>query len=114
MKKILLICCLLFGMPASAETLERNAILCGDLHADLFHSALGGAPYEHLLDVVGYYSEFLREGAEEPILSIMMHHIYIELGKDKMKYGLSNLKVAKFESGNKACANYNLRIYWRE
>ena len=114
MKKILLICCLLFGTPASAETLERKAILCGDLHADLFHSALAGAPYEHLRDAVGYYSEFLKEGAEEHTLSIMMRYIYIELGKDKMKYGLSNLEVAKFESGNKACANFNLRIYWRE
>ena len=105
-KNILLNWCLLFGVPANAETMQKRAILCGDMHAALFHSALGGAPYEHLRDVVDYYSDGLQKNVEEYILRDMMLDIYIELGKVKMG-------IAKFESGNRACGKFNLRAAWQ-
>jgi hypothetical protein len=64
-KKISLICCLLFGMPANAATKEERMSSCMEMHTALFQSALGGAPYEHLLQVVNFYGSVLKEGEED-------------------------------------------------
>ncbi|MDA9059356.1 hypothetical protein N9K33_02715 [Planktomarina temperata] len=111
MKKISLICCLLFGMPANAATKEERMSSCMEMHTALFQSALGGAPYEHLLQVVNFYGSVLKEGEEEPVLFDMMLEIYREIGKAKMRD--TDFDGAEYASRQKVCQGRIIYIYWQ-
>jgi len=116
-KQFLLICCLLFAMPANAGTMETSLPLCITLHKTLFQSALGGAPYEHLRKIInGIYDDDIMVGAAEAVLFSMMLEVYRELGKAKLQAGTNpeylNYNTLK-RSEALACTDLYISAFWR-
>tara|TARA_B110000114_G_scaffold165630_1_gene186132 strand:+ start:144 stop:524 length:381 start_codon:yes stop_codon:yes gene_type:complete len=116
-KKILLICCLLFAVPANAGTIETSLPLCIKLHRTLFQSALGGAPYEHLRKIINsIYDDDIRVGAAEEVLFGMMLEVYRELGKAKLTAEFPNPKFlnnsALKRSEDLACTDFYIKVFW--
>jgi len=117
-KQFLLICCLLFAMPANAGTMETSLPLCIKLHKTLFQSALGGAPYEHLRKIInGIYDDDIMFDAAEAVLFSMMLEVYRELGTAKLQaefpnpYRLNTKALKRSEA--LACAELYISVFWR-
>ena len=117
-RKIFLICCLLFAVPANAGTKETSLPLCIKLHKTLFQSALGGAPYEHLRNIVdGIYDDDIMPAATEKLLFAMMLEVYRELGKAKLRAEFPNPEFlntnALKRSEALACTDLYISVFWR-
>jgi hypothetical protein len=118
MRKIFLICCLLFAVPANAGTKETSLPLCIKLHKTLFQSALGGAPYEHLRKIInGIYTDDIMFNANEEVLFAMMLEVYRELGKAKIQAELPNDGFLNIEALKRsealACSDWYIFTLWR-
>ena len=117
-KKIFLICCLMFGVPANAGTMETSLPLCIKLHETLFQSALGGAPHEHLRNIVNsIYDDDIRVGAAEEVLFGMMKEVYRELGKAKLQAEFPNPEFLNINALKRsealACSDFYISLFWR-
>ena len=78
MKKLLLIALMTFGAPASGD----NFKLCQDFSADLFTTALSGAPWEVVEKVFSMYEGDIQPHPEsiEEIGKSMLYIIHTSIG----------------------------------